>query len=134
MDIASMKDYFDPPVFIHFLSYYSTIILCLFHLKFFFFFKILFIWEKEKERDGALVWLSQLSVSTFSSGHDRRFLGLGPELGSLLSKESASPSAHPPTCALSLSCSLKLINKIFREIERAHKWVEEQRERDRLHT
>ena len=44
-----------------------------------------------------------------SSGHDPRVLRSSPELGSLLSGESAapSPSATPPACALLLSLSVK---------------------------
>ena len=34
-------------------------------------------------------------ASTFSSGHDPGVLGSSPMLGSLLSRESASPSAPP---------------------------------------
>ena len=45
----------------------------------------------------------QLVVSAFSSGHDIRVLGFSPTWGSLLHEESASPSAPPPACALSLS-------------------------------
>ena len=43
--------------------------------------------------------------SVFGSGHDPRVLGSSPELGSLLSRESASPSlsACSSTCLFSLS-------------------------------
>ena len=42
-------------------------------------------------------------LSAFGSGHDSRVLGWSSTSGSLLSKESASPSpsAAPPACALS---------------------------------
>ena len=50
-------------------------------------------------------------ASAFSSGHDLRVLGLSPSSGSLLSGESASPSApHPPHV---LSLTFSQINKNF---------------------
>ena len=53
-------------------------------------------------------WLSWLSA--FSSGHDRRVLGLSPTQGFLLSGASisTSPSTPPPALALSLSYSHSL--------------------------
>jgi len=48
-------------------------------------------------------------VSAFGSGHDLRVLGSSPASGSLLSRESASPSLSPSTLALSQ------INKILKK-------------------
>ena len=53
-------------------------------------------------------WLSRLSAA-FSSGHDPEVLGSSPTSGSLLSGESASPSAPAPV--LSLAHSVSWINK-----------------------
>ena len=47
-------------------------------------------------------------VSAFGSGHDLRVLGSSPTLGSLLSRESASPSALP---LLMLFLSVSQINQ-----------------------
>ena len=46
-------------------------------------------------------------MSAFGSGHGLRVLGWSPGSGSLLSRESASPSALPPTHAPSLAPSNK---------------------------
>ena len=53
-------------------------------------------------------------MSAFGLGHNPRVLGLSPALGSLLSGESAFPSALPlaPAFFLSLALSLSQINKI----------------------
>jgi len=49
----------------------------------------------------------------FGSGHDLRVMGSSPESGYALSGEPASlsPSALPPTCALSLSQINKILGK-----------------------
>ena len=64
---------------------------------------------------GSPGWLSRLSASIFSSGHDPGVLGLSPALDSLLSGEPASPSlsAPAPICAhaRSLSHSVSQLNK-----------------------
>ena len=52
-----------------------------------------------------------VQTAAFGSGHDPGVLRWSPTSGFLLSGESASPSAAPPACAL----SLKYINKIFRK-------------------
>lgn len=46
-------------------------------------------------------------ASAFCSGYDPNVLGWSLTLGSLLSGESASPSALIPACALSFSFSLR---------------------------
>ena len=48
-------------------------------------------------------------VSAFGSGHDPRVLGWSPTSGSLLSRQSASPSA-PPLLLLSLSLTLHTLS------------------------
>ena len=50
---------------------------------------------------GSVSW-----VSAFSSGHDPRVLGWSPKSGSLLSRESASPS--PSACRSPCLCSLSV--------------------------
>ena len=51
-------------------------------------------------------------ATAFNAGHDLGVLGSNPVLGSLLSRESASPSAfalpHPHSGSLSLSFMLSL--------------------------
>ena len=53
------------------------------------------------------IWVAQwVKAPAFGSGHDLRVLGSSPTLGSLLSKEAASPLSLPaslPTCDLSMS-------------------------------
>ena len=63
-----------------------------------------------KRNQGGRLGGSVGQASAFGSGHDPGVLGLSPELGSLLSGDSASPSASAlpllmcaHTCALSLS-------------------------------
>ena len=61
-------------------------------------------------------WVAQWGqASTFGPGHDLRVLVSNPMLGSLLSRESATPStsAPPLSHSLSLTHSLSQINKIF---------------------
>ena len=50
-------------------------------------------------------------MSAFGSGHDLRVLGSSPTSGSLLSRESASPSASAPSPSHALA--LFLSNKIY---------------------
>ena len=55
---------------------------------------------------------SEGKVSAFSSGHDLRVLGSSPASGSLLSGESASPSApDPPHLVHALSLFLSVSKK-----------------------
>jgi len=54
---------------------------------------------------------SVVKESAFGSGHDPRFLGSSPALGSLLSGEPASPSPPPLPHALSVSLSNKNLFK-----------------------
>ena len=57
---------------------------------------------------GWLSW-SSICLQLMSSGHDPRVSGWSPTLGSLCSKESASPSpSAPPLHSCSLSCLLAL--------------------------
>ena len=64
------------------------------------------IYDKGRLGD-SVGWTSALGL-----GHGLRVLGSIPALGSLLGRESASPSAPPPACALSFC--LKWINTIFK--------------------
>ena len=64
-------------------------------------------------------WLSWLR-SCFGSGHDLRVLGLSPLLGSLLSRESACPSAPPPTHIPSVS-QINKQNIFFKKKNEYHK-------------
>ena len=57
-------------------------------------------------------WVAQwVKASAFSSGHDPRVLGSSPVLGSLLSREPASPSLCLPFCLLVISLSLCQISE-----------------------
>ena len=57
-------------------------------------------------------WVAQsVKLLTSGSGHALGVLGSSPMLGSLLSRESASPPLSAPLPALAVSLSLPQINK-----------------------